>query len=44
MRRETVAHYPSALYRHGGVASAISHARRRNPVIWEIAGQARNND
>ena len=43
MRRETGVHHPNALYRHGGDASAISHARRRHPLAWEIAGQARND-
>ena len=32
-----------AFYRHGGGTSAISHARRRIPCTWEIAGQARND-
>ena len=36
-------HYHDTLYRHGGQGSAISCTRRRIPVAWEIAGQARND-
>ena len=34
---------PYCLYRHGGGTSAISQTRRRAPIAWEIAGQARND-
>ena len=43
VRRGTGAHYPYTHYRHGGGTSAISQARRRIPIAWEIAGQARND-